>query len=193
MNTNIPGIDMEKAIQNSGSKELACELLGDVYKLMDDKIAQVETYLRDQDLQNYTILVHALKSTCRMIGAMDLGEEFFTLEKLGKENNLNQIQALTPGTLQAFRDLKPYLAPFAANDNTAKAAFDKDAISRLLNTLADAIDDFDLGTAEDAIKQLHSYNFSDDLAAKIDTLDKFVANLDYDEAKSLALEIQQNL
>ena len=193
MNTNIPGIDMEKAIQNSGSKELACELLGDVYKLMDDKIAQVETCLRDQDLQNYTILVHALKSTCRMIGAMDLGEEFFTLEKLGKENNLNQIQALTPGTLQAFRDLKPYLAPFAASNNVTQVAFDKGAISRLLTTLADAIDDFDLGTAEDAIKQLHSYNFSDDLAAKIDTLGKFVANLDYDEAKSLALEIQQNL
>ncbi|MBQ5386834.1 MAG: hypothetical protein IIU40_07295 [Lachnospiraceae bacterium] len=193
MNMNIPGIDTEKAIKNLGSESLFLELLGDVYKLMDEKCAQVTSYVSDNDLHNYTILVHSLKTTCRMIGAMDLGEEFFTLEKLGKENNLNQIQALTPGTLQSFRDLKPYLTPFAANDNTAKAAFDKDTISRLLNTLADAIDDFDLGTAEDAIKQLHSYNFSDDLAAKIDTLDKFVANLDYDEAKSLVLEIQQNL
>lgn len=193
MNMNIPGIDTEKAIKNLGSESLFLELLGDVYKLMDEKCAQVTSYVSDNDLHNYTILVHSLKTTCRMIGAMDLGEEFFTLEKLGKENNLNQIQALTPGTLQAFRDLKPYLAPFAASNNVTQVAFDKGAISRLLTTLADAIDDFDLGTAEDAIKQLHSYNFSDDLAAKIDTLDKFVANLDYDEAKSLALEIQQNL
>ena len=31
MEINIPGIDIEKAIKNSGSQELFIELLGDVY------------------------------------------------------------------------------------------------------------------------------------------------------------------
>ena len=52
MNYNIPGIDIEKAIKNSGSEELFTELLGDVYKLMDEKSAMVETFIRDKDLQN---------------------------------------------------------------------------------------------------------------------------------------------
>ena len=41
MNINIPGIDVEIAIKNSGTESLFIELLGDVYTLMDDKIQRV--------------------------------------------------------------------------------------------------------------------------------------------------------
>ena len=114
MNINIPGIDIANAIKNSGSEELFTELLGDVYKLMDDKINRVESYLAQGDIQNYTVEVHALKTTCRMIGAMDLGEDFFAIEKLGKEGNVAEMKRLTPEILESFRALKPFLEPFAA-------------------------------------------------------------------------------
>ena len=114
MNVNIPGIDTDVAIKNCGSEELFVEILGDVYKLMDEKCNLVETYLAQKNIPNYTSQVHALKTNCRMIGAMDLGEDFFTLEKLGKENNLEQIEKLTPDILKAFKALKPYLEPFAS-------------------------------------------------------------------------------
>ena len=189
MNINIPGIDIDKAILNSGSQELFIELLGDVYKLMDEKSELVETYLKDKDLKNYTVQVHALKTTCRMIGAMDLGEEFFILEKLGKEDNLPEIERLTPGVLSSFRALKPYLEPYAPNTGGAKKEFNKEAFWALLNKLLEAIDDFNLGEAEEAMKQLSSYNCDEELADKLATLDKLVANLDYDEAKELIRQI----
>ena len=193
MNFNIPGVDINKAIQNSGSEELFTELLGDVYILMDEKCALVETYLKDKDLKNFTIQVHSLKTTCRMIGAMDLGEDFFSLEKLGKENNLEQIEALTPDILSSFRSLKPYLEPFASNNNGSKIAFDKSAVSAILNRLLTAIDDFDLGAAEDATKELFSYECGDKLSGKLETLDKLITNLDYDEAKELTKQILESL
>lgn len=193
MNINIPGIDIEKAIKNSGSKELFIELLGDVYKLMDDKINLVETYLSQENIQNYTIEVHSLKTTCRMIGAISLGEEFFNLEKLGKDNNIEQIKALTPGVLNTFKALKPYLEPFAIKGPNVNISFDRAEITAILNKLIKAVDDFDLGTAEDAAKQLLSYNCTEELSAQITALDKLVSNLDYDEAKELALEIQKQL
>ena len=190
MNVSIPGIDNEKAILNSGSEELFIELLGDVYKIIDDKCALVETYLKDEDLKNYTTQVHALKTTCRTIGAIELGEAFFNLENIGKENNLEQAQKLTPDVLNTFRSLKPYLEPFAAKDNGPKSEFDKDAVSACLNKLVTAIDDFDLGSGEEAIKQLTSYSYSQELAGKIEALEKLVSNLDYDEAKELIAQIQ---
>lgn len=193
MEINIPGIDIEKAIKNSGSQELFVELLGDVYKAIDEKSSLVETYLQEKDLRNYTILVHALKSTCRMIGAMDLGESFFTLEKLGKENDLEQIEKLTPDVLNAYRSLKPYLEPFAPKTGAPQNEFDKDAISGILNKLITAIDDFDLGSAETAISQLSSYSCSEDLADQIKDLEKLVSNLDYDEAKELAGKLLNSL
>jgi HPt (histidine-containing phosphotransfer) domain-containing protein len=193
MNINIPGIDVEKAIKNAGSEELLIELLGDVYKLMDDKIASVKSNLASNNISNYTVEVHSLKTTCRMIGAMELGEDFFMLEKLGKDNDVEQIIALTPGVLDTFKGLKPYLEPFALNSLVPQKSFDKEALSNNLNMLITAVNDFDLGRAEDAVKQLLSYKCDEALSTQIKDLDKLVSNLDYDEAKALAIEIKSTL
>ena len=194
MNINIPGIEVDMAIKNTGSEALFTELLGDVYKLMDEKINLVESYLANKDIQNYTVQVHSLKTTCRMIGAMNLGEEFFNLEKLGKENDLAQIEALTPGVLDSLRAFKPYLEPFASRDNTGeKIDFDSTAFSAILNKLIAAIDDFDLGAAEEATKQLFSYECDETLSGKLEALDKLVSNIDYDEAKALAKQMLDSL
>ena len=50
MNINIPGINADKAIKNSGSKALFIELLGDTYKLMERKLELVESCLSQKDL-----------------------------------------------------------------------------------------------------------------------------------------------
>ena len=193
MNINIPGIDVEKAIKNAGSEELFIELLGDVYKLMDDKIASVKSNLASNNISNYTVEVHSLKTTCRMIGAMELGEDFFMLEKLGKDNDVAQIEKLTPSVLDEFKGLKPYLEPFALNSLVPQKSFDKEALSNNLNMLNTAVNDFDLGRAEDAAKQLLSYKCDEALSTQIKDLDKLVSNLDYDEAKALAIEIKSTL
>lgn len=193
MNINIPGIDVEKAIKNAGSEELFIELLGDVYKIMDDKIASVKSNLASNNISNYTVEVHSLKTTCRMIGAMELGEDFFMLEKLGKDNDVEQIIALTPGVLDTFKGLKPYLEPFALNSLVPQKSFDKEALSNNLNMLITAVNDFDLGRAEDAAKQLLSYKCDETLSTQIKDLDKLVSNLDYDEARALAIEIKSTL
>jgi len=193
MNINIPGIDVEKAIKNAGSEELFIELLGDVYKLMDDKIASVKSNLASNNISNYTVEVHSLKTTCRMIGAMELGEDFFMLEKLGRDNDVEQIIALTPGVLDTFKGLKPYLEPFALNSLVPQKSFDKEALSNNLNMLITAVNDFDLGRAEDAAKQLLTYKCDEALSTQIKDLDKLVSNLDYDKAKALAIEIKCTL
>jgi HPt (histidine-containing phosphotransfer) domain-containing protein len=193
MNINIPGIDIDKAIRNSGSEELFTELLGDVYRLIDEKTSLIEAYLHEKDLKNYTVQVHALKTTCRMIGATDLGEDFFTLEKLGKENDLEQAKKLTPDVLKAFRDLAPYLEPYASKNSSPHKAFDKAAIKDILNKLIASIDDFDLGSAEAAAKELFSYDLNEELQGKLDSLDKLVSDLDYDEAKELARQLLESL
>ena len=193
MNINIPGIDTGKGIINSGSLELYKDLLNDVYRLIDEKCALVESYLSGNDIQNYTVQVHSLKSTCRMIGAMDLGEEFFTLKKLGKENNTEQIKLLTPDVLNSFRSLKPYLEPYAVKSDSARKDFDKDAVSELLHTLIAAIDDFNLDTAEKTVNLLTGYDYSPKLGKDIEALGRLVSNIDYEEAKGMARLILEGL
>ncbi len=108
---------------------------------------------------------------------------------MGKENDLEQIERLTPDVLNTFRSLKPYLEPFAPKSEGPGNEFDKEAVKATLNKLIESIDDFDLGSAEEAAKKLGSYSYDEDLTQKMEALDKHIFNLDYDEAKELAEQI----
>ena len=193
LDINIPGVDPEKGVINSGSETIFIELLGDVYEIIDEKIDLIKSYLKADEIKNFTTQVHALKTTCRMIGAMDLAEDFYTLEKLGKENNLEQIEKFTPDVLDTFKALKPYLEPYSKKDDAPKADYDKDVVVSALNELTSAIDAFDLNASEEIMKKLSSMSYSGDLADKMQALNKLVSNLDYEEAKELSKQILDSI
>ena len=186
-------INTEAGIRNSGSEELFIELLGDIYRIIDEKSDLVEAYLKNKDIKNFTTQVHALKTTCRMMGAMDLAEDFYTLEKLGKEENLEEILKLTPDVLGVFRSIKPSLEPYAVIKEAPTADFDKTEVENMLKMLISAIEDFDLNAAPGYMEKLTSFKYDDNLSSQINALEKLVSDLDYDEAASLADKILKEL
>ena len=114
---DIEGLDVKEGILNSGSKELFLSLLGDFYKLIDQKSTKVEKCLADGMIRDYTIEVHALKSTACMIGAMELSEKFYRLEQLGNTENEKSLALETPNVLSLYRSYKPILEPFACKND----------------------------------------------------------------------------
>ncbi len=52
-----------------------------------EKIPSLQKFFRTGDWHNYEIIVHALKSTAKMIGAADLSEKAKSLEKAASEKN----------------------------------------------------------------------------------------------------------
>ena len=79
----IGGLNVSEGTKNCGSKKLFLELLGDFYKLIELKSTKLEKCLADGMIKDYTIEVHALKNTARMIGAMELSDLFYQMEQLG--------------------------------------------------------------------------------------------------------------
>ena len=57
----------------------------------DDKIPSIKKFFGEHDWHNYEILVHALKSTSKMIGLMDLSEKAKALEMAAKEKKEDYI------------------------------------------------------------------------------------------------------
>lgn len=93
------GLNVAEGIQNSGSQELFISLLGDFYRLIDMKAAKIGKCLADGMIRDYTIEVHALKNTARMIGASELSGLFCRMEQYGNEGNLNALETETPYVL----------------------------------------------------------------------------------------------
>ncbi len=179
---NIPGIDNKKGIANSGNPVLFRELMGEVYDLIDEKCASINAHLENAEINDYTTEVHALKTTCRMIGAMELAENFYTLEKLGTDNNVTKLCELTPSVLAGFTALKQYLEPYAVVKSEPDRDYNRDDIIKTLNKLESAIADFDLTVADECTSVLSSYIYENGLASQINKLCELVANLDYEEA-----------
>ncbi len=186
---SIEGLDVKEGIQNSGSKELFISLLGDFYKLIDQKATKVEKCLADGMLRDYTIEVHALKSTARMIGAMKLSEKFYKLEQLGNAGDEKTLALETPDVLLLYRSYKPILEPFARMNEQEKQAVSREEMQAELEQLKHAMDTFDLDGADAAMHRLEGFAFPEKCQEKIEALSAFVADVAMEDVMRLADEL----
>ncbi len=190
---NIPGISIKEGIENSGSKELFLSLLADFYKLIDQKSIKIEKCLADGLLREYTIEVHALKSTARMIGALELSDKFYNLEKLGNAEDQITLEKQTPDVLLSYRSFKPLLEPFAKSMEQEKNEVSTEEMIETLNQLRNAIDCFDLDEADIAMHKLEGYAFPEDCRSKVEQLSAFVADVAMEEVMELTENLIQQL
>ena len=80
------GIDTDEGIKYCvGDEEFYKSLLIQFATEAKEKIPSIKKFYAERDWHNYEILVHALKSTSKMIGIMDLSEKAKSLEMAAKE------------------------------------------------------------------------------------------------------------
>ncbi len=174
---DIAGIDKAEGIKNSGSKALFLKLLGDFYRLIDMKSDKIEKCLADGMLRDYTIEVHALKSTARMVGAMKLSERFYELEKYGNAENAEALHRETPEVLALYRSYKEILKPFSQNADEGKEEISAQDLILKLKMLENAIQSFDMDTADDVMAELAQVRVPDECAEQMERLTAFYADL----------------
>jgi len=185
----IEGLDVPAGIVNCGSKELFLNLLGDFYKLIDQKSTKIEKCLADGLLKDYTIEVHALKNTARMIGALELSEKFYQLEQLGNAKEQEILEKTTPDVLRLYRSYKPILEPYGRMQEQDKEEVPVEEMIRSLKMLRDAVDCFDLDAADVAMHAIEGYAFPDSLVAKVEELAAFVADVAMEEILNLTAKL----
>ena len=182
----ICGLDVSEGIKNSGTKELFFSLLGDFYKLIDMKSTKMEKCLADGLIREYTIEVHALKNTARMIGAMELSKWCYELEMAGNASEVEKLNQQTPRMLQMYRSYKEVLKPYAKLQNEDKKQVAKEVMIGDLNELRDAIDTFDLDKADEIMKQIEEYQFTEKMEPLLDELRAYVADVAMEEIMATA-------
>lgn len=184
----IEGLDVTEGIKNCGSEALFLRLLGDFYKLIDEKTRKIEEYLIKEQLRDYTIEVHGLKNTARMIGALELSDLFYQMEKLGNANELEQIKQKNPVVMELFKSYKSVLEPFSEKI-AAEKEVTIDEIKKALKQLRDAVDAFDLDEADEVMKLLLSYEVPQRMQKDIERLSVFVTDVKMEEVLSLTEEL----
>ena len=98
-------LDIRKGISYIGNKDAYANILALYAANSEKKIAQIEELLAKEDLKNYVIEVHALKSTSLSMGAVGLSELAKELEAEGKAGNISVIKEKTGEMLRLYKEV----------------------------------------------------------------------------------------
>ena len=190
---NIPGIDSRTGIKNSISEAAYKDNLGMFSASIEDKYNLITDSLKNGDIKRFTIEVHALKTTCRILGITELSEEFYTLEKLGDISDVDSILNTASDTLNRYRSLRPLLKEYEPVRVSGTKAFDKNIVIKALDGLINAVDDFELDDIDTHLGVINSYQYASDLNEYVDRLNALAEGLDYDELAPAAASLRHKL
>ena len=185
LNTEIKGINIIKGLTMTGGIiKNYIKTLNVFYKDGLEKCVEIEACIASSNLPLYTIHVHALKSAAANIGAEKLSELAKSMEKAGREGNIDLIKK---GSVQLLGDLRELLD----NINTAlkhesahdpNITVDMEQIKDELSRLRKNIDSFNSQAIKESSDNLRKYIHISNIGAKIDDVLQCVLIGDDDKA-----------
>ncbi|SCY20726.1 DegV family protein [Butyrivibrio sp. INlla14] len=197
---NIPGLDSKIAIEHSGSEESFKSVLKIFYDSLEDRDKELSQYYDSGDYENYTIKVHALKSSAALIGAMELSEKAKNLEMAGKENNISYIRKHHQEVLDLLRNYKKPLGEvFAANNDenmeadtepkTKKADYNEFLIKSMYEAIKEGIRQNNDNYLKGLFKEMEDYELGEHQERFLRLKELFEAS-DHEGMENVLKEIQ---
>lgn len=188
----IEGIDGEFAIKNSGSEEALSTVLKMFYESIDEKAAELNVFFDSEDWENYTIKIHALKSSSKLIGARELSDKAYALEMAGKEGRIEEIKAGHPVFMEDYAGYKTRLAEVCGSaasedkeQDKKKVVADEYLMEIVYEMIGEAAQSMDIDGIEEALKELSDYAIPEEEKEKFDAIVSAVHNYDYDEVLNI--------
>ncbi|MCR4788288.1 MAG: response regulator [Lachnospiraceae bacterium] len=102
---NIDEIDVETGIRNNGSVRTYIDTMCLFAKTAESNADEIERFISEDDIENATIKIHSLKSTSKIIGALDIAELAQKLENAGKASDIATLKNGVGSLLSRCRDL----------------------------------------------------------------------------------------
>lgn len=158
----IEDLNVDEAMRRLGSEKLFRAVLKEYFVTIDKKYDIIETYWKNERWKNYTIEVHALKSSSRQIGAEGLAELAAELEKAGNEENIALIQEKTEELLREYRRYQGILEPYFPEcaKKQEEASTDAKVVHKLLNQMGEALDNFDTLQMDEVLEEMSHYKYT---------------------------------
>ncbi len=182
----IEGIDGKLAIKNNGSEEGFRKILKFFYDSIDSKAEELDRYYYEEDYSNYVIKVHALKSSCRLIGALGISEKAQLLENAGKEERYDYIKQNHSVFIREYRSYKDALSELFEEDTPAdeekepKPVADKLLMESVYEGLRDGADAMDCDAIDAVFKEVEGYAIPENEAEKFSALRMMADQFDYE-------------
>ena len=159
----IADLDIEKAVSMMGSEKLFFRILKEYYKQIPTKHLAIQKAYETKDWETYRIEVHALKSSSRQIGALELALMAEELEKAAGEENIERIRLRTDALLTKLSSYIQLLHEFAMTPENetvpVKRVIEGQKKQEFLDEMAEASDNLDIDGMEASMEKLSRYSY----------------------------------
>ena len=171
-------LDFATALKNCGSLETFKSTLCVFYKSIEEKSLEIESALAENDWDMFTIKVHALKSSARLIGAIELSEEAKFLEAASNtlrsqcplsaetvsSGSIDEIKREGKNLLAHYRSYAELLSQFFKNEEKSEKKNDSEKsllgereFFEGLEAIKVAVDGSDFDGAEAIMSEMDNY------------------------------------
>ena len=185
---NISGIDSAAAIKNSGSEESFLSVIRIYYDSYEAKSGEIQGFYDSKDWENYTIKVHALKSSSRLVGALSLGRDCEALEMAGKNNDTTYIIANHDTMMNEYRAIRDELAPMLGKHEDLPE-IPQDMLADAYAGLAEFSQSMDYELAKMVTDSVKEYKLPPEDEERFERLQIKLSRLDWDGIKEIINEV----
>ena len=173
-------VNLKEAIVNCGDASVLENVVRDFLGSIDSKADSIESYLNAGDVRNYTVLVHALKSSARLIGAMELSKMAAELEQDGNDGNLIAIHEKTPLLLEKYRGYKENLKAAIEEDDDSKQKIPVDELKGAYKDLRELAEAYNYDAIEYILDMLKEYSIPMEEKENYNKIKQYVMAVDRD-------------
>ena len=183
---SIDGISAEDGVNNSGGITNYIMALKLFFDTIDDNAKVITDAYESGNIRLFTIKVHSLKSSARIIGALDLSKFALELENAGNHNDMDFINENTGHFIADYLEFKKKLRLIdRETDDGDKEMIPDDELKDAFEALSDVIPQMDYDAVETIVNDLSKYRLPEAHASKIEQLRKLMKVYDWDGMEKL--------
>lgn len=183
----IEGIDVDSALKNCGSAEVFESTIKKYYNVIEEKASELEGFYDAEDWKNYCTKVHALKSTSRLVGLMEVSEKAAHLEELSDKKDADEIRKNHGPLMELYRSFIQRLASLLKEDDNSadKPVISEEDLNEKLAKIGEFADSFDIDGLDAIVEELSAFAMPPSFADKFAKIKTCIENVDFIELKKL--------
>lgn len=85
------GVDVDSALELLGDMEMYEETLNDFLEVSEERMPKLDEYVKNNDMENYAIQVHAMKSDSKYLGFTTLAEMALEHQLKSEANDIDYV------------------------------------------------------------------------------------------------------
>lgn len=182
-------IDRAAGEKACGSQEVYTQVCKEFAGTAKKNIREIGDFYEQGDMENYTIKVHALKSSARLVGAQALSQEAAFLESCGNEGKIEEIQERTGRLLTCCAKVAGQLAElYAVHSNQEKQTMDSKELAEALTAMQEFCAAFDFDQVDSILQKLENCQLPESFEESMDRLKTAIYDVNQEEIQKIITE-----